>query len=763
VNAGVMAGGAAAGAAVVTAGFKAHHGIQRMAANAIDHEEKKQFLLLRDLVKNHLEEFIVDPEGMIVSLARTRDELQTLAPAFPQAKQAFDAILKHQDHTEQVSELGFRAAWASKFAAKDSESRLQPSLIVCEIVKNWLRMSCENQNLDAQEVKSYRDFCRGFVKHQADFRGRGQHCFVKTMSHVTNHLDAMLKYLLQERRECASYIRTLRTEAYHFVLHALQVLLLVPTTCSIPGSVYSIDSLGLLYHSTLPDKLLDSIEQELAADMASFWNTDCGQLLKMLIRSPHGSRLCAWMDGNHEEVKIIRLKIRGATNLPECPRAVDVGTIDPYVSVKVTTHHHGKVDKTPISRAKTEPRLNEQSPEWNETLEIQVPMKDNVRIHIAVKDYDEILGGRQKGVLVASAAPMTTSRVAELAASCTELELPLQLNGEDVGSTLLVAFDEPCIQTDSADIADKWESGNFENSGLLDVALHEVFLKSILELDSLVYFFDVMFSQCLEITSMLGDLGMALCARFMRPLIDELEERTAEVESCILKDLLDKSYRRLSLTIGQKRSCGLPALLSFGAALVSGSESQRDHLVWNATRKLSLVKIPMLANLAKLRRAAFALTAAGVMEEAQLKHEALMKRLQDGGTACRSARFQGLFASSRKRTTLGPMGTLQGMLALTVGADEVGSEEAENDDVAALPTLLLSRSVTPTPTKQEAAGKVLLASDSSASDGLTFSETTVPSEPQGAAIPESKRPSASGFMKILACSSSRAAAEPSAR
>jgi len=44
VNAGVMAGGAAAGAAVVTAGFKAHHGIQRMAANAIDHEEKKTVL-----------------------------------------------------------------------------------------------------------------------------------------------------------------------------------------------------------------------------------------------------------------------------------------------------------------------------------------------------------------------------------------------------------------------------------------------------------------------------------------------------------------------------------------------------------------------------------------------------------------------------------------------------------------------------------------------------------------------------------------------
>lgn len=772
MNAGVMVGGAAAGAAIVTAGFKAHHGIQRMAANAVDHDEKKQFLLLRDLVKNNLEDFIVDPEGMIGSLSRTRDELQTLAPAFPQAKQAFDAILMHQNHTEEVSELGFRAALASKVSAKDDEPRLKPSLIVCEIVKNWLRMSCENQNLDAQEAKAYRDFCRGFVNHNAEFHGRGKHCFVKTMSHVTNHLDAMLKYLLQERRECASYIRTLRTEAYHFVLHAVQVLLLVPTTCSIPGSVYSIDSLGLLYHSTLPHNLLDAIEQQLAKDVASFWSTDCGQLLKMLVRSPHGSRLCAWMDGNHEEVKTIRLKIRGAENLPECPRAMDAGTIDPYVSVRVNGWNHGKAEKTPICRAKTEPRFNEQNPEWDETLEIQVPMKENVHIHISVKDYDETLHGWQKGVLVASVPPMTTSRVAELAASGTELALPLQKDGEDVGATLLVAFDELCIQTHSDEIAEKWESGNFENSGLLDEQLHEVFLKSILELDSLVYFFDIMFSQCLEITAMLGDLGMALCARFMRPLIDELEERTAEVESCILKDLLDKSYKLLTLTIGQKqRSCGLPSLLYSGAALVSGSEDSenaRDHHVENATRKMSLVKTPMLANLAKLRRAAFALTAAGVLEEAQQKHKALMSRLQDGGTAVRSARFQGLFPDSRKRTTLNH----KGMLALTLGAsDEVASGAfEENDDVAALPTLLSSRNVIPSPSTQDAARKVptgstrseeMFASDN-VSGGITSSDTTVPKEPPGTAIPDSKGPGGSGFLRRLVCSSSRAAAEPSA-
>lgn len=658
MNAAVMAGGAAAGAAVVTAGYKAHHGIQNMVTSAVDVELKKRFMLIRDLVAQHLDGFIVDPESLMMSLSGTHDELQALAPV-PQAKQAFDAILMYQNRTEEPS---VRRKVTSRFA-NVKEEQLKPSHVACELIKNWLRMSCENPDVCIEEVQAYRYFCIGIVEKWDNTS------FKTTMSHVAMHLDNMQKYLLQERRDSARQMRTLRTEAYHFVLYALQALVLAPTTCQIPSCVYSLDSLGLLYKSTLPAALLSSnFEKVVAEEMEDFWHTDCGRLLQLLLRSPHGSRLCAWMDGNHSEVKTVEVKVCGARNLPQYVRCYD--EIDPYITVVVSRWNDDEKKMEKVSETSTRVCFNCHNPEWEQTLTLQIPMNDNVAVHFLLKDYNEMLGGVQKVAGMTSwelvgSATKTGAEVAELAAKGEEAELTLKTSeGEELGSSLCVAFEEPCLQTDSDEIREKWEPcdelgrrqpGDFTNSGLQDIALHAQFMKVLTELDNLVYFFDIMFSQCLEITSMLGDLGMVLCADFMRPLIDELEERTAEVESGILKDLLDMRFsKHADMSFRKNRSCGLPSMIPGRAAAVGDCQtsSVKDAILEKATQRLRMTKDPMKQNLAKLRRSCLVLSETKVLEAAQTKLRALMKKLKNSGTSVRSSRFQNLFDSPRHKTTV---------------------------------------------------------------------------------------------------------------
>mmetsp|Transcript_12933 Transcript_12933/g.22868 ORF Transcript_12933/g.22868 Transcript_12933/m.22868 type:complete len:774 (-) Transcript_12933:248-2569(-) len=763
VNGAVMAGGAAAGAAVVTAGYKAHHGIQKMATEAVDAEEKKRYLIIRDLMAQHLENFIDDPESLMMSLSLTHDELNAMTPV-PQAKQAFDAILMYQLHSQKTS---LKTAVASRFAK--ASDKLKPSHVACEIIKNWLRMSCENQNIHAKEVEAYRDFCAGLVDHW-DTTSR----FVTTMSHVAIHLDAMLKYLLQERRESASQICTLRTEAYHFVLHAVQVLLLAPTTCVIPSCVYSMDSLGLLYNSTLPGGLLSKFEKEVSDEMAGFWRTDCGRLLLMLLRSPHGSRLCAWMDGQHSEIKTIRMKIRRATNLPQYVRSYD--EIDPYVSVVVVRQNNTACEKDKVekvSKVKTMIHFNNQNPEWEEQLTVQIPVSDNVSVHFLVKDYDEMLGGLQKAELVGSAT-MTATKVAELAAKGEETELFLNSCCEgDMGASLHVAFHEPCIQTDSDEICQKWLSGDFTNSGLQHPRLSQAFMKAVKELDSLVYFFDVMFSQCLEITSMLGDLGMVLCARFMRPLIDELEERIAEVETGIMKDLLDICFEQKMFmsSFSRNRSCGLPSLVAGGAAMVtsgaamvtgttetSSLRDQRDPVLEKATHRLRMTKDPMLQTLAQLRLSCLALSATKVLEEAHAKHRDLMKKLQNDSTSARSSRFKGLAESprSRDRKVTNAFDRHQ-LVALAESPfeendsdDDSDHEGSEHESRMRRPSRTLSslHSTHPSTADMESCAPERQVSDESAPPAL----------PPAAPV----APAGGGCMfSLFACSSHRGVAEPS--
>eukprot|EP00930_Biecheleria_cincta_P042642 TRINITY_DN29337_c0_g1_i1.p1 TRINITY_DN29337_c0_g1~~TRINITY_DN29337_c0_g1_i1.p1 ORF type:complete len:979 (+),score=151.60 TRINITY_DN29337_c0_g1_i1:210-3146(+) len=708
--------GAVIGGAVVMAGVKAHIAIVNMAKQCVGAEEHKQFMVVSDLVKEHLDNFIMKSSELFDSLRPTYDELQTMAPAFPEARLAFDAILKHQKHMEGQSELSWVAGLAAHFANRDENGlRITPAMLACELVKAWLRVACQNEHVPSEEVEAYRNFCRSFVNHKVNFPGSGEHSFVVAMSHAAQHMDAMLKYVLRVRRVSARNMRNLHAELYHFVLHSLQVLLLAPTCYEIPADAYSIESLAFLYDSTLPLALLDSYARKIAAEQATFWETDCGRLLQRMLRSTYGSNLCAWMDGKHEEVKTVEILVRSAENLPAYAFAFD--TLQVHVRVR-RQGKHGM--KETVSLAQTSMSFDPKNPVWDQRLEIEVPSGKGISVHLELAGSD-MLG---TSVSFASAPAMAGKEILE---SGSERRLPLGLLSEawspdlpwEGQPTLVVRFRQPDLQDELCKVREKWQVGNFENSGLEYMHLAEAFLECVVELDNLMYFMDILFTHCLELANLLGDLGMVACARFVGPLLDELEQHIIDVTALISREIFDRIFdEKLEMTrLAGRGRCNCCYFLFADSSL------SRDVYIENSIKKMQSLARKVGTSVISLRHAARSLTVVGIQEETKQRLQDLVGILQEHSTSMRTNRFLSVLDDS----SLSSLGMIQDSRLRNDNEDACGAPEETADPKGALAICdVVVASKSPGAEKEAGHGGVVASSAEITTDGTWSSMSQDP-------------------------------------
>jgi len=345
------------------------------------------------------------------------------------------------------------------------------------------------------------------------------------------------------------------------------------------------------------------------------------------------------MDGRHVVVRTVKVTIHYASNLPQAIRTFD--KLDAYVVINVWRKDHGTWHKIGSS-TKSTPRFNTSNPVWDETVEIQVPMMDNISVHITIKDYDELMRGLGEGKAFAAIESLSSDKVWSYAEGDRTMELPLRYDKETTShskkSVLKVSFSHPRLEEELAAVRAKWDSGDTTNSGLDSLDYQDVFLDAASELDGLMYFFDILFSQFLELTTLLGDLGMVICGKFIRPLLDEIDQRTVESDRLIFTNLHDSVYEHRILDDLTKHRHSWFRRLFEGSH--DAADQQKAKLVEDNAHKMHMLKETMMGTLAELRRALTTLTAAGIQEEARGKMTEIVKRLGAGSTAARSDRFQ---------------------------------------------------------------------------------------------------------------------------
>jgi hypothetical protein len=672
--------GVAVGGAVVAAAYEAKHAKQELMDKYVDQEHKAEIENIYKDLQEHLSDYVSPNE--LNQYRKTNAELMVVSPAFPQVKEAFNAILAFQRQRTDAGVTGCSCLGRKMVTESD------PKTVVCELLKAWLETKSEHLEVKHEEVEAYRNFCRALVASHGVFVERNRYSFLEMMAHVASHLDSLLQLRLRQRQDGAATIKQLHKEAYNFALNATKLLLLAPTTFEIPADMYSTDSLETLRKTAIG--LDHDFEEHLREELKAYWNTDCGRIVRRILGSPHGISLCASMDGRPKNMlgRQVKAVINGATDLPEgfClfPRAEVCLVREGRKSV------HGRVTLDNAGIANQNGKE-----EWNEAFEFTVPNVDSVTMVM------DVLG--LGGFVFWQTEPISAAEVVEYAKQNRQVWLPLKSmsgDGSDGGSKqglkpqLLVTFERPSVRKEIQAVREKWEGDHckkapdYSNSGLVSKKFGDAFLKAAAEVDGFMYFTDILVSECLELAQLLGDLGMVLSEDMIRPLLDEIQHRLLESHR-VLNGLLNLVYERVTNN-HRNRSWHLFSKSSPGVS----------PLAQDSNLKLQKLKVQTLEDIHKLRLLCCNSydTAADVLSEAKAVVGELMGKLTDERTSARSSRF-GLLPKSNvvDQITLSPpdkvMPTKQAGSALNLNS--VSPPKSKGSDSPASSTRTGSSSTLP--------------------------------------------------------------------
>jgi hypothetical protein len=613
--------GVAVGGAAVAAAYEAKHAKQQLMDKYVDEEHKAEIEIIYKDLQEHLSDYISPNE--LSQYKATHAELMVVSPAFPQVKEAFDAILSFQRQRTD------RGVTGCSCVGRNMMSESDPKTLVCELLKAWLETKSEHLEVKHEEVEAYRNFCRALVASHGVFRERNRYSFLEMMAHVATHLDSLLQLRLRQRQEGAATIKQLHKEAYNFALNATKLLLLAPTTFEIPAEMYSTDSLETLRRTAIG--LNNGFEEHLGEELKEYWETDCGRIVRRMLGSTHGVSLCASMDGRPKNMmgRQVKAVIHRATELPQGFFSLSRAEVCVVREGKKTIHGRASLDEAGIENQNG--KL-----EWNETFEFTIPNLDSVTVLLDLL----CLGG----FVCWQTEPMSAAKVVEYAKQKRQVWLPLvsvSNEGSDSGykhlskPQLLVTFELPSVSEEIQFVTEKWQGDHrkkapdYSNSGLVSKKFGDAFLKAATEVDGFIYFTDILVSQCLELAQLLGDLGMVLSEDMIRPLLDEIQHRLLEVHR-VLNGLLNLVYDRVTEN-HRHRSWHLFSKSSAGVSPIA----QDSNL------KLQKLKVQTLEDIHTLRLLCCSNydTASDVLSEAKAVVDELMGKLTDEHTSSRSSRF----------------------------------------------------------------------------------------------------------------------------
>ncbi|CAE8583809.1 unnamed protein product [Polarella glacialis] len=554
------------------------------------------------------------------------------APAYPQLKLAFDAILRLQTKRKP---------------------RADPKTVACELLKAWLREKAEDRGVPPREVLAYRNFCRALVQQKHALRGHSlveKGSFVQAMAHVAHELDGLLLTRLRDAQSASQLLGELRGEAYSFLLHLAKLLLLSGANFTMPEAMYSLDSLALLRRTALsPELLHDKFDKGLASEMQSAWQTDCGLLVKLLLSQPHVAGLVTAHEG------IETRAIRTSTLIVDVLRAealpsTAVDTVDPYVTVKVVQ------GTRTLSSAKSSAKKNCENPTWGESLlvdipdqpELLLPGMEPIELVVEVADYN--VGGNFNCTFARS-VPIGLPEVWQQATAATELYLEMEKitklspRGTLEGTRVVVCLRRPEFATEAARIQRSWScepgASSSEQSGLKFHEVGPAFLNLATALDNAAYFLDIAAQQAAEVTKLLGDLGAVLVAPLLCTLLNEVDQRTtaAELAAVALNDAL------MSRMVESARA-GPVSMFEAAAAVgkrFSTSAAAEERTRQEASRSLEVareLRRRVLDTSADLRRICLGYqNVKGVLGEAVQAAVALLSTLHSKDTVRRSPHF----------------------------------------------------------------------------------------------------------------------------
>jgi hypothetical protein len=629
--------GVAVGGAAVAAAYEAKQAKQQLMDKYVDQEHKAEMEIIHKDLQEHLSDYFSPTE--ISQYKATSAELMVVSPAFPQVKEAFDAILAYQRQRSGRGLTGFSCVGRNTVTDSD------PKTLVCEMLKAWLETKSEHVEVKHEEVEAYRNFCRALVASHGVFIQRDRYTFLEMMAHVAAHLDSLLQLRLRQRQDGAATIKQLHKEAYNFALNATKVLLFAPTTFEIPEDMYSTASLETLRKTAIGFN--KGFEEHLGEELKAYWDTDCGRIVRRMLGSPHGVSLCASMDGCPKNMlgRQVKAVIHCANELPH-------GFFS-FLRAEVCVVHGGRKSirgQAGLDRVAVENHPGEF--EWNETFEFTIPNSDSATVLL-----DLFCPG---GFVCWQTEPMSAAKVVEYAKEKRQVSLPLNSISDDESDSgskhsskpqLLVSFELPSVSEEIQAVSEKWlgdhrrKAPDFSNSGLVAKRFGEAFLKAATELDGFFYFIDILVSQVLELAQLLGDLGMVLSQDMIRPLLDEIQHRMLEVHR-LMNNLLNLVYERVTEN-HRSRSWHL----------FSKSPSGVSLLVQDSNLKLQKLKVQTLEDIQKLRLLCCSNydTASDVLSEAKAVVGELMGKLTDEHTSGRSSRF-GLLPKSNpvEQITLSP-------------------------------------------------------------------------------------------------------------
>merc|ERR1719414_2621356 len=222
-----------------------------------------------------------------------------------------------------------------------------------------------------------------------------------------------------------------------------------------------------------------------------------------------------------------------------------------------------------------------------------LPNEGDFSVRVTVFDYFLTLDGVATFPFATAVVPAKDA--IRYADTREQVEIRLKPVGENrrglESARLFVHFEVPSLEDDMRAIQQKWEGGkvSVSQSGLLDDSLEKSFLRAAAELDNLVYFLDVLFSQCLELAQLLGDFGMVVCVKAVRGLLDEIEQRVIAVDKAISTDLNNDIYAYRA----KKRD------VKWGSLVFAAREA--DSLVAESLSKMRRLKGALLSDVASLR------------------------------------------------------------------------------------------------------------------------------------------------------------------
>jgi len=502
------------------------------------------------------------------------------------------------------------------------------------LLKCWIREKIEVRDLNLRDLVAYRNFCRQFLHHRHVFVERNKTSFIWTMAEVAKQLDEILPLRLKDSRNAAQVFERLLHEYYAFILNCVKVLFFGATNFTIPETVYSIDSLQMLQRSALPAECLKGEDKNVAEQMAPHWQTECGQLIRVLLQTPQMSALIARNAARIEQgSQLFGINVLRAENLPS-----SLQTISSCVEVKV------KRATQTLATMRTSVKMQDENPTWEEWLFFDWPRADDGSLGDCTLSIEIV----DCGIGESNFACTEQLSLEQVKAAVNEKESRLELKSTPglmrrtvKDSRVFVQIVVPTFTMYHDMLKQKWNSRNrtasdtsktpADRSGLLFCEVGAPFLDSAAKVEHVTYFLDLLVGECGDMARLMGDLGMVMVKGMLQPLLDEVEQRCSDAETAAMQ-INDAVYK---IRIDQTRNHETDLISDM---IMGDSERERAYQVAEKSlHNIRELKRRLGDSFTELRDVFTRYGGAkAALEDGKAKFDMLMQRMHDSETLNRS-------------------------------------------------------------------------------------------------------------------------------